>query len=83
MTMTGASTTVLAADDSAVACFAGIFGLVIWLVVMAAVVVIDIIIIKWIKKDATARGMANADSIKWLGLLNWLGLVIYILQRPK
>lgn len=61
--------------------------LVVWLLVMVAIlggaIALIVFIIKWIKKDATMRGMPNADSIKWLGLLGLLGLLIYLLQRPQ
>ena len=64
----------------------GLIGLVIYLLIIAVClaipIVLIIVVIKFIKKDATARGMPNADSIKWLGLLGLLGLVIYLLQRP-
>lgn len=64
----------------------GVFGIIYLLIIAACIAIpitIDIFIIKWIRKDATARAMPNADTIKWLGLLNWLGLVIYLLQRPQ
>ena len=83
LTMASTSTVAFADDGTGVACAGGIVVLVIWLVVLAVTVGVVIFIIKWIKKDATARGMANADSIKWLGLLGLLGLLIYVLQRPK
>ena len=49
---------------------------------LAVPIAIIIVVIKFIRKDAISRGMPNADSIKWLGLLGLLGLVIYLLQRP-
>ncbi|MGI8467909.1 MAG: hypothetical protein ACR2N3_05600 [Pyrinomonadaceae bacterium] len=62
-------------------------GVVIYLLVMlgivAAGIAVTVFIIRWIGRDATARGMANANSIKWLGLLGLLGLLIYVLQRPQ
>lgn len=60
----------------------GIIYLLIIAVCCAIPIVIIVVCIKFIGKDARARGMANADSIKWLGLLGVLGLVIYLLQRP-
>jgi len=60
----------------------GIFYLLILAVSIAIPVVIIVVIVKFIRKDAVSRGMPNADSIKWLGLLGLLGLVIYLLQRP-
>jgi len=56
---------------------------IVWLVVFAIVVTIDVLIFRWIKRDATARGMPNANSLKWLGLLNWVGAVIYLIVRSK
>ena len=61
----------------------GIFYLLILAVSIAIPVVIIVVIVKFIRKDAVSRGMPNADSIKWLGLLGVLGLVIYLLQRPQ
>jgi hypothetical protein len=81
--LTSTALTAFAQNDAGAACAAGGVILVVWLVILAAAIVIDILIIKWIKKDATAKGMPNANSIKWLGLLNWLGAVIYLLMRPK
>jgi hypothetical protein len=72
--------------DAGLAC--GMFGCMffIWaafiLAIIGGAVALIVFIIKWIKKDALSRGMPNADSIKWLGLLGLLGLVIYLLQRP-
>lgn len=68
---------------SVLACGAGgILYLLIIAVCIAVPIVLIVIIIKFIRKDAISRGMPNADSIKWLGLLGLLGLVIYLLQRP-
>ncbi len=76
-------------DAAGAACGAltcGAFGIVYILILavsLAIPVVIIVIVIKFIRKDAVSRGMPNADSIKWLGLLGLLGLVIYLLQRPQ
>ncbi len=73
-------------NDAGLACGTGIVFLIIWLLVMfvilAVFIAIIVFIIKWIRKDAVARNMPNADSIKWLGLLGLVGLVIYLLKRP-
>ena len=61
----------------------GVLYLLILALCLAIPVVIIIVIVKFIGKDATARGMPNANSIKWLGLLGLLGLIIYLLQRPQ
>jgi hypothetical protein len=87
VTLAGASTTALADNGDAGAACAGVgCGLVIYLVILAVclggAVALVIFIIRWIKNDATSRGMPNADSVKWFGLLGLLGLVIYLLQRP-
>lgn len=75
---------VLAADDAA-ACglIAGVlvFYLVILLVVLAVSITIIVIIFKYIKKDALARG--DNPSKAWFALLGLLGLLIYILTRPQ
>lgn len=74
-------------DDSAAACGAMGCGIVVWLVMMAVSLAIGITVIvliyKYIKKDATARGMPNANNICWLALLGLIGLVIYLLTRPQ
>jgi hypothetical protein len=76
--------------DSGAACGAlgcGVVGIIVYLLIIAVAlggtVALIIFIIKWIRRDATARGMPNADSIKWFGLLGLLGLLIYVLQRPQ
>ena len=67
---------------SLLACGAGgIVYILILAACLAVPIIIDVVIIKFIRKDAISRGMPNADTIKWLGLLNWLGLVIYC--RPQ
>ena len=63
----------------------GIF-LVIWLVLILAMLAIAVgvvyFVIRYIKRDSIARGLSPNSSIKWLGLLGLLGLLIYVLQRP-
>ena len=64
----------------------GVFAIVyilILAVVLGGSIALIVFIIKWIKRDATSRGMPNADSIRWLGLLGLVGLLIYLLQRPQ
>lgn len=76
-------------DPAGAACGAlgcGVFGLVYLLflaLIFGGAIALIVFVIKFIRKDATARGMPNADSIKWLGLLGLLGLLIYLLQRPQ
>ena len=53
------------------------------LFVIAFAIAIIVFIFKWIKKDARSRGMPNADSVCFLGLLGLLGLLIYVLTRPQ
>ena len=73
--------------DPAAACGAAGCGIVVWLIMMVVVfgiaIGVIVFIVKWIGKDATSRGMPNAQSIKWLGLLGLLGLLIYLLQRAQ
>jgi hypothetical protein len=76
--------------DSGAPCAAlgcGVVGIIVYLliilVMLGGTVALIIFIIKWIRRDATARGMPNADTIKWFGLLGLLGLLIYVLQRPQ
>lgn len=76
-------------DAAGAACGAltcGAFGVVYVLILAVSIaipIVIIVVVVKFIGKDATARGMPNANSIKWLGLLGLLGLIIYLLQRPQ
>lgn len=60
---------------------------VIYVVIIVAMfggaIALMVYIIKYIRRDALARGMPNYDSIKWLGLLGLVGLLIYLLQRPQ
>ena len=76
-------------DDGGAACgalgcgaFAFIYILIL-LVVFGGAIALIVFIIRFIGRDAKSRGMANADSIKWLGLLGLIGLLIYLLQRPQ
>ena len=86
--LASSSTAVFADDPAGAACslaacgVGGILYLLILAVCLAIPIVLIVVIIKFIRKDAISRGMPNADSIKWLGLLGLLGLVIYLLQRP-
>ncbi len=74
-------------DDPAAACGAAGCGIIVWLIMMVVIfgiaIGVIVFIVKWIGKDATSRGMPNAQSMKWLGLLGLLGLIIYLLQRPQ
>ena len=91
LTVTSAAPLALAqsSDGGGEACGAlgcGVFAIFYILILLAVVggsVALIVFVIKFIKRDATARGMPNADSIKWLGLLGLLGLLIYLLQRPQ
>jgi hypothetical protein len=89
-TFTGSATLAAAqSNDGGAACGAlgcGAFAL-IYIGILAAVfggaIALIIFIIKFIGRDAIARGMPNANGIKWLGLLGLIGLLIYLLQRPQ
>src|SRR6266850_2170703 len=90
LTLTSFPTLVLAQSsgggDACGALGCGVFAIVYILIILAVLggaVALIVFVIKFIKRDATARGMPNADSIKWLGLLGLLGLLIYLLQRPQ
>src|SRR5947208_834201 len=73
-------------DPGGAACGAlgcGVFGLVYLLflvLIFGGAIALIVFVIKFIRRDAIARGLPNADSIKWLGLLGLLGLLIYLLQ---
>ncbi|HXD34656.1 MAG TPA: hypothetical protein VN643_26280 [Pyrinomonadaceae bacterium] len=85
----GAINVLAQGDDAGAACGAlgcvggGIIYLLFLAIVFGGVIALVVFIIKFIRKDAIARGMPNADSIKWLGLLGLIGLLIYLLQRPQ
>ena len=54
-------------------CVAGLIGLVIW-----------VFLIIWVYKDAKSRGMDNAVLMTIVtAVLGLIGLLIYILMRPK
>jgi hypothetical protein len=73
------------AQNDAAAC--GIVGvmlvvyLVVLLVMLAIGITIAVLIFKFIKKDAIARG--DNPSKAWFALLGLLGLLIYVLTRPQ
>ena len=71
-----------AAACGAVGCVLVVY-LAILVAVLAGAIALIVFIFKWIKKDAKSRGMPNADSVCWLGLLGLLGLLIYVLTRPQ
>ena len=91
LTFTSTATLTLAQSsqngDPAAACGVMGCGIVIWLVavicMLAFSVGLIIFLFRWIKRDATARGMPNASTVAWFSLLGLLGLVIYLLQRPQ
>ncbi len=90
LTFMSGATCAFAQGDGGQACGAlgcGVVAIIVYLLIIAVVlggtVALIIFIIKWIKRDATARGMPNADTIKWFALLGLLGLLIYVLQRPQ
>lgn len=59
----------------------GCFGAV---VVMVGVLVVNVLILMWVKKDAEARGMEN--PLLWVIIVLFtglIGLIIYLLVRPK
>jgi putative membrane protein insertion efficiency factor len=69
------------ARDAAIGCGLGLVGCV---VVTVGGLIISILIMVWVYKDARARGDQNA--VLWLVLiffLNWVGLIVYFVARPK
>lgn len=76
-------------DDGGAGAACGLMGcgivvyLLVMLLIVAGTIALVVFIIRWIGRVATARGMPNAGSIKWLGLLGLLGLLIYVLTRPQ
>ena len=66
---------------AAVACGVGILGCIVVSLVGLA---ITVFVMVWVFKDAKARGDQNA--VLWLVLiffLSWIGLIVYIVARPK
>jgi len=56
----------------------------IWIILVVALIAMGIAILVWVQKDAKNRGMDN--PILWMILVfftSWLGLLIYVLSRPK
>jgi hypothetical protein len=73
-----------AAGAAACGClgFAGVFGIVLVIVWIALVIALWVWV--WVARDAKARGLDN--SILWMVLVMFtslLGLLIYVLSRPK
>ena len=72
------------AGDEAAAAAAGIAGLGCSCLIALIAVAIQIAIAVWVYKDAKARGMENAVLLTVLTIFTGLlGLLIYILMRPK
>ena len=73
--------------DIGAACGAmgGIFVIIIlaFLVMTAVGIGIIVVIFRYIGRDMVARGLPPDSSMKWLGLLGLLGLLIYVLKRPE
>jgi hypothetical protein len=71
--------------DAAAACGlmgCGIFAYLAFIGIMLAIgIAVIVIIFKFIKKDAIARG--DNPSKAWFALLGLLGLLIYVLTRPQ
>jgi len=83
--MTFAQTDGDAAGGAACGVFAcGIFVYFLVIALMLGLgVFIIVLIYKFIKKDAIARGMPNASTMPWLALAGLMGLLIYVLIRPQ
>ena len=60
-----------------------LFYLLIIAVMLGISVLIIVLIFKFIKKDAIARGLPNANAMPWLALAGLMGLLIYVLIRPQ
>jgi hypothetical protein len=62
-------------------------GMLFYFLIIAAMlgfsVLIIVLIWKFIRRDAIARGMPNATSMPWLALAGLMGLLIYVLIRPQ
>ena len=54
------------------------------IIIIVALIICGIALLVWVAKDAKRRGMEN--PILWMVLVfftSWLGLIIYLLSRPK
>lgn len=57
---------------------------IVMILLFIGVIVLNIALLIWVAKDAKARGVDN--SVMWMILViftSWVGLIIYILSRPK
>ena len=76
-------------EDAAAGAACGIMacGMLFYFLIIAVMIGISVTIIvlifKFIKKDALARGMPNATAMPWLALAGLMGLLIYVLIRPQ
>ena len=66
-------------EATAAGCGCGILFLILILVNLA----IAIILMVWVAKDAKARGESAALWVLLMFFLSWLGLIIWLLARPK
>lgn len=70
--------------DEAAGAAAGIAGLGCSCIIMLVALAIQIAIAVWVYRDAKSRGMDNAVLLTVLAVITGLlGLLIYILMRPK
>lgn len=80
-----AATTALAqnpSDAAANAAACGICGTFLFIPIV--IVVLDILLLVWVARDAKARGLDN--GVLWMLLVfftSFVGLIIYILARPQ
>ena len=87
LTFSLSTTVAFAQDDSGAACGIVACGMLFYLLMIAVMLGISVLIIvlifKFIKRDALARGMPNANAMPWLALAGLMGLLIYVLIRPQ
>lgn len=88
-TLTFTETVVFAQNngDAGAACGAVGCGILMYLLflgfILGLAITLIVVIFRFIKRDALARGMPNASSMPWFALLGLLGLLIYLLMRPQ
>ncbi len=74
-------------DSDGAACGIVACGMLFYLLMIAVMLGISVLIIvlifKFIKRDALARGMPSASTMPWLALAGLMGLLIYVLLRPQ
>ncbi len=54
---------------------------IIWVVAMVVFIIIDIVLMVWVYKDAEARGMGGALWLIIVLCTSWIGCLIFLIVR--